>query len=254
MFSKWFKRASEPPLELKVGEQTLAFTSLREFDFSLSSRVDVPASKLSQMVKFTDAELMEEITGIRDVRQHFVKMLLKSIEKHDSISHSLRMLEPTLFSNDHQWRKLVAALNANPETPDSFKRVAMVKYLQYLHARQDLARSIYRERRPGETGEEPPEMRERSVLSMARIEGDRIAPPAPGGEITRLPKGEKVTLRVREGDEVYVFLSKQPYKLRREKAHETLTLVDENGNEQVLHHGLNVIGRGSGSDVVVDRD
>lgn len=248
------KKPKEKPLKLDVGDQTLTFTSLREFDFALASRLEVPTTKISRMVKFTDEELLEEITGIRDVRQKFIEVLLKSIEKHDSISHSLRMLEPTLFSNDHKWRGLIAALNRNPETPDAFKRVALVKYLQYLAARQDMARQIYRDHQHASDGKEPPVLgEESSQVSMARLEGDHIRAASPSGEVTRLPKGEKVPLKVKPGDEVYVFLSKQPYKLRRGE-HEKLILIDEEGNEQSLHHGLNVIGRDAGSDVVVGKD
>ncbi|MCA1798882.1 MAG: FHA domain-containing protein [Xanthomonadaceae bacterium] len=254
MLDRLFRRFARKPSEitLQVGGRTLNFHSVRDFEFALASRTEVPSTKIAQLMRLKDDELLAEIEGIRDVKRRFVSVLLRSITKDDSISHSLRMLDATLFSNDHKWRKFIAALNADTTVHDAFKRVALVKYLQYLNARHEVVRSIYRERHQAD-GQLPEALGDSGAfVNFASVdEIGRLSPKAASGEVTRLPKGEKVPLTVRPGDEVYLFLSKQQYTLKRG---ETLTLIDEDGIEQVLHAGRNVIGRAPDADVRVGTD
>ena len=237
-------------ISLPVGNRVLTFNSVRDFEFALASRTDVPGTKIAHLMRQTDDDLVAEIEGIRDVKRRFVTVLLRSITKNDSISHSLRMLDATLFSNDHQWRAFIAALNADQTIHDAYKRVALVKYLQYLNSRHDVVRAIYRERKKAKDEPVPDQFAESGhFVRFAQVSEDGLlSPKAPAGEITRLPKGEKVSLTVRDGDEVYLFLSKQQYKLKRGGG---LKLIDENGVEQTLHAGLNVIGRAPDADVRV---
>src|SRR5690606_21072777 len=143
---------------------------------------------------------------IRDVKRRFVSVLLRSITKNDSISHSLRMLDATLFSNDHQWRAFIAALNADTTIHDAYKRVALVKYLQYLNSRHEVVRAIYRERRKAANEPLPEQFGETGhFVRFAHVDEKGRLSPTAAGEITRLPKGERVPLTVRDGDEVYLF-------------------------------------------------
>lgn len=259
-FSRLFSRKPKPEyvrkpegVTLHVGSKELTFRSVADFEFALASRTDVPANKIAQMMRLSDADLVAEIEGIRDVKRRFVSVLLRSITQDDSISHSLRMLDATLFSNDHQWRKFIAALNADSTIHDAFKRVALVKYLQYLNARHEVVRSIYKERKRAQ-GDMMPEAFADSgkFVQFAQVDdAGRLSPKAASGDITRLPKGERIQLTVKDGDEVFLFLSKQPYRLKRG---ETLKLIDENGIEQELHAGRNVIGRAPDADVRVSAD
>jgi hypothetical protein len=255
LFERIFKRYTRRPAELmlEVDGTRLSFASVRDFEFALASRTEVPTSKIAQLVKLSDDALLAEIEGIRDVKRRFVSVLLRSITRDDSIGHSLRMLDATLFSNDHQWRSFVGALNADPAIHDAYKRVALVKYLQYLNSRHEVVRAIYRDRH-GADGAPVPEGFADSgrFVRFARVdERGRLSSKAPAGEVTRLPKGEKVPLTVREGDEVYLFLSKRAYRLKRGT---TLKLIDDNGVEQVLQQGRNVIGRAPDADVRVGSD
>lgn len=252
MFRALIERFSRTPtgITLPVGNRRLSFNSVRDFEFALASRTDVPGAKISKLMRQSDDDLIAEIEGIRDVKRRFVSVLLRSITKNDSISHSLRMLDATLFSNDHQWRAFIGALNADQTIHDAYKRVALVKYLQYLNSRHDVVRAIYRERRKSKDEPLPEQFGESGhFVRFAQVDADGlVSPKAPAGEITRLPKGEKISLTVRDGDEVYLFLSKQQYKLKRGGG---LKLIDENGVEQTLHAGLNVIGRAPDADVRV---
>lgn len=256
MFKNLFgkKEARNPDgLTLEVNGVKLTFNSVKDFEFAMASRIEVPGTKISQLVKLSDDDLLAEVEGIRDVKRRFVSVLLRSITQSDSISHSLRMLDATLFSNDHGWRQFIAALNANDTIHDAYKRVALVKYLQYLNARHEVVRSIYRERLRSGGGELPEALKDNGrFVQFAQIdESGHMSSKAANTDVTRLPKGEKVPLTVREGDEVYLFLSKKQYRLRRG---ETVKLIDENGTEWELHPGRNVIGRAPDADVKVGDD
>lgn len=257
MFEGFFKKfrggKSQPALTLTVNGIKLTFASVKDFEFALASRIEVPGSKISQLVRLSDEELVAEVEGIRDVKRRFVSVLLRSITQADSISHSLRMLDATLFSNDHSWRHFIGALNANDQIHDAFKRVALVKYLQYLNARHEVVRSIYRDRLRSGDKPMPAALAESDrFVNFARVdERGHVSSSAQNNEVTRLPRGEQIPLTVREGDEVYLFLSKKQYKLRRS---ENLKLVDENGHEWELHSGKNIIGRAPDADVRVGTD
>lgn len=257
MFKRLFgRKESRNPesLTIEVNGVPLTFNSVKDFEFAMASRIEVPGNKISQLVKLSDDELLAEVEGIRDVKRRFVSVLLRSITQADSISHSLRMLDATLFSNDHGWRQFIGALNANDNIHDAYKRVALVKYLQYLNARHEVVRSIYRERL--RSGDQPmPESLSADAgrfVRFARIdESGHMSSKAEASDVTRLPKGEKVPLTVREGDEVYLFLSKKQYRLSRG---DTVKLIDESGKEWELHPGRNVIGRAPDADVKVGAD
>jgi hypothetical protein len=113
-----------------------------------------------------------------------------------------------------------------------------------------VVRSIYRERKREKGGVMPEAFGDSGkFVQFAHVDdAGRLSPKAASGEVTRLPKGEPVPLTVRDGDEVYLFLAKQQYRLKRG---ETVKLIDENGKEQELHAGRNVIGRAPDADVRV---
>ncbi len=53
MLNKLFAK----PIEMTVGEQTLKFSSLADYEFALSGRTCVPSKKITSMVKFSVDEL-----------------------------------------------------------------------------------------------------------------------------------------------------------------------------------------------------
>ena len=130
-------------LRLEVGERKLTFDSLAGFEFALASRTEVPASKVSELVQLTAVELRREAAKIREVEKRFVGILSRSLEEPDSISRCMQELGDKIFSLDHEWRSIVAGLNKQSAWFGEYKKMALVKYLQYLGSRQDVLKSIY---------------------------------------------------------------------------------------------------------------
>ena len=93
MLNKFFAK----PVELKVGEQTLKFSSINDFDFCMTGRTSVPSKKIIEMVKFTTDQLKNEARTIKDIEKRFVSILSKSIEDTDSINQAMRELDPLIF-------------------------------------------------------------------------------------------------------------------------------------------------------------
>ena len=139
MLLQFFKRR----LRLEVGERRLTFDSIADFEFTLSSRTEVPASKIAALVKLTARDLRREATKIREAEKRFVNIFSRSLEEPGSISRHLHELGHKVFSLDHEWRLIIAALNQQTAEFSEYKKMALVKYLQYLGSRQDVLRSIY---------------------------------------------------------------------------------------------------------------
>ena len=59
----------EQNLSLEIGEQTITFNSLGEFEFAMSGRTDVPSRKIAELVALTGDELKKEAKAIKAVEQ-----------------------------------------------------------------------------------------------------------------------------------------------------------------------------------------
>ncbi len=124
------------PVEIQVGEQQLKFSSIADFEFCMSGRTAVPSKKIIDMVKFSTDQLKKEAKTIKEIEKRFVGILSKSIEDTNSIDRAIRELDPVIFSQDHNWRDIISGLNVGDEELNPFRRIALVKYMQYLSARQ----------------------------------------------------------------------------------------------------------------------
>ncbi|MBI2993457.1 MAG: FHA domain-containing protein [Gammaproteobacteria bacterium] len=251
MLNKFFTK----PLELKVAGQTLKFSSVADFEFSVAGRVAVPSKKITEMVKFSPDQLKKEAKTIKEIEKRFVNILSQSIEDSASINRALRELDPLIFSQDHGWREIIGALNEGDDSYNPFRRIALVKYMQYLSARQEIIKYLYSEKKkyleetPGlaETATDSTKFKDTLILENTIFEpvaGDKKA-----GDFERLPKGEVVTLTLSPGTEVDVMLSKHHCKLL---ADGKVRFIDQEGRRYDLKEGRNIIGRDTVSTVLID--
>jgi len=251
MLNKFFSK----PLELQIGEQTYKFCSIADFEFSLGGRTAIPSRKISEMVKFSTEQLKKEARTIKEVEKRFVSILSKSIENPDSINKALRELDPLIFSQDHGWRDIIASLNNGDEDLNPFRRIALVKYMQYLASRQEIIKYLYSEKKKmlmEGNGEETAEVV--GVLKDTVILENTIFEPSSDKKtkdkaFERMPKGEAVTITMKPGDEIDLILSKHPCKL---SATDKLAFLDQKGQRYVLQDGRTVIGRDASSTIMMD--
>ncbi len=251
MLNKLFAK----PLELTIGDQTISFLSIADFEFCVSGRTSVPSKKISEMVKSSAKQLKKEAHTIKDIEKSFVSILSRSIEESSSISRSLRELDTTIFSQDHGWRNIIAALNDSGDEFNPFRRIALVKYMQYLSSRQDIIKYLYSEKRKaaGESHNgnadqmEDDQFKDTLIFENTLFEPQADSPK--GDEFERMPKGEAVITTLKPNERIIVMLSKHKCEI---EANGQIYFIDQSGRKHALDKGRNVIGRDASGTVVID--
>lgn len=266
MLKKLMSRAA--PLRIDLAGRKLSFNSIGDFEFALACRTEVPSAKVSELIHLSASKLRDEAVRIRQVERRFIDMLAQSIEQPRTIGGLLREAGAKLFSQDHQWRSIIEALIDEPHEYDDFKKMALVKYVQYLAARQDVLRSIYLSKgdRAGgidtdgvvaghamSTASEPASdnssgsaaMRETVIFDLTRNRAENGSPHA----LERLPLGEPVLVTMPRRGAVNMALSSRPCKLVDDGG---LAFIDAASIAHRVKLGRNSIGRQPANDIVVD--
>lgn len=248
---------ARPALVLELNNRIVRFSDPETFEFSLTPRTEFPVARISRLINWPAEDLERMAAKIRRVEQRFAEVIAASVERPQIVGALLRRLSPKLFSQDHGWRDLVAALNRCGSDYDVYKKIALVKYTQYLRSRQDVLRSFYFER----TGTAPsaPESPnpnidtdERRVMESrdtGLFEPDALSEAPARDEYSALPRGETVCLRFNDSTEMPIRLSSHCFKL---KAGKRFQLIDEYGTSYPIRPGKNVVGRHTDCDVVVE--
>lgn len=249
MLNKFFTK----PVELKIGEQTYKFSSVADFEFSLAGRTAVPSKKITDMVKFSTDQLKKEAQTIKDIEKRFVGILSKSIEDTTSINRALRELDPVIFSQDHSWRDIISGLNTGNDELNSFRRIALVKYMQYLSSRQEIIKYLYSEKKrilnePLDAHGDGGQFKDTVILDNTIFEpsGSNLVN---SDSFERMPKGEAVTITLTPAEEVDVLLSRHACKISSKGK---LKFIDNAGRSYDLKDGRNVVGRDSVSTIMMD--
>lgn len=248
MLNKFFSK----PLELEIGEHTYKFCSTADFEFALTGRTSIPARKISEMVRFTTEQLKKEARTIKEVEKRFVSILSRSIEEPDSINRALREMDPLIFSQDHGWRDIISSLNNGNEDFNPFRRIALVKYMQYLASRQEIIKYLYSEKKKNskENSEDPVEGAQfKDTLILENTVFEPTQEQFKDKAYERMPKGEPVTVTMRPGENIDLFLSKHPCRIH---SGDVLTFVDQKEREHKLGKGRNVVGRDTASTIIME--
>ena len=248
MLNKFFSK----PVELLVGEHTLRFCSIPDFEFCLTGRTSVPSKKISELVKNSAKKLKNEAITIKDIEKRFVAILSRSIEDPNSINQALRELDPTIFSQDHSWRSIIGALNEGGDELNPFRRVALVKYMQYLASRQEIIKYLYSEKQNFANGAKDESEEPHDKLSGTLILESTLFEPVKDGkddEFERMPKGEVISLILKPGRDIDIRLSKHKCRLSNKNG---MMFIDQNGKQHPLNNGRNVVGRDTASNVKID--
>ena len=250
MLNKFFTK----PIELNVGEHTLRFCSIPDFEFCLTGRTSVPSKKITELVKLSPKKLKNEAITIKDIEKRFVGILSRSIEDPNSINQALRELDPTIFSQDHSWRNIIAALNEGGDELNPFRRVALVKYMQYLASRQEIVKYLYSEKQNISSSINAAEDKEEPVdkLSGTLILENTLFEPLKednNGNFERMPKGEVVTVHLSGNRDIDIRLSKHKCKLSNKNG---ICFIDNSGKRHPLNMGRNLVGRDTASTVKID--
>ena len=249
-----FGRSPNIATTLRIGEEEYQFTSPRDFEFALAGRTSLPPDKVAILVDAPDEALLREAEGIRRIEQRLEDALSGVLEEATSISGFMLELDMSVVTQDHDWRAIMSALNDSGAHTEEYKRVALVKYIQYLNARQQVIRSIYGlrhrsmrsdQRNGGGTSHDSP-MRETVIFDVSSfVRGG-------GEELTRMPKGEQVEINLESDRPLNILLAKHPFTLVA--CDDGIRFSGKGAQSGLLRPGRNVIGRDANADVVIDHE
>lgn len=251
-----FKRTPIDGLDINIDGDRYVFQSPQDFEFALSGRTSLPAPKIAALSRLSDDELLREAEAIRAVEQRFAEALSGTLEDITSVGPFLRTMEPSIISQDNNWRSIIRALNGVDRMPETYKKIALVKYMQYLTSRQEVVKSLYTNRQSGKTGEVRPENGSAVYRPTARFRETMLinlnaSPELERNEtsFSRLPKGETVEVDLEGEHPIDLLLAKHQCRIL---LRDRLLFVDQGGNNSELRVGRNVVGRDATSDVIMD--
>jgi len=251
-----FRRMPIDVLDISIDGERYVFQSPRDFEFALSGRTCVPAPKIAALSRLGDDELLREAEAIRAVEQRFAEALSGALEDITTVGPLLRTMEPSIISQDNSWRSIISALNGADRIPETYKKIALVKYMQYLTSRQEVVKNLYANRHRQKTGQDRPGNGSAVYRPTARFRETMLfdlngAPDLERQEMafSRLPKGETVEVDLEESRAVDLLLAKHQCRIL---LRDRLLFVDESGRDSELRVGRNVIGRDATSDVIID--
>lgn len=247
------KAAQGAPLTLSIENMTVTFTSIDDMKFALDAKTQLPVGKYDELRAVPMDALEKQAVDIRNVEGRLLHVLDASFSEPLSIDYQLREIDNRVFSEDHAWREFMEALNREGSEYSDYKRVALVKYLQYLASRQELIKRVYwskyREAQgePAAAAEEPSS----AIRETAIFDANELAGKFENGDdqYQRLPRGEPRDVRLLPGQEMPMRLSVYSFKLVRADG---AYLVDERGKEYPLLPRRSRIGRSIDNDVALD--
>jgi len=248
------KSAKSGPLKLNLDRATITFNAVDDLKFALEAKIQLPVSKYDELRALSMEALEKQATDIRKVEVRLLQILDDSFSEPMALDNELRELDVRIFSEDHGWRDLIEALNDQDSKFTDFKRVALVKYLQYLANRQDLIKRVYWTKYRKTRGEPvasqvpaPGDTKDTTIFDAAELSG--TLDDSETEDLQRLPRGEAVDIRLLPGQEMAIRLSVHPFKfVRADGAY----LVDDKGREYSLQPRRSTVGRSAENDVVVD--
>ena len=238
------------PIDLKVGGQSLRFDTLKEFEFALAGRTSLPYGKIQALAEVPTEALLREVGGIRQLEHRLVDVLERSMTDPGLIGDFLADIDLSTISQDFDWRAVITGLMTLDHSYDSYKKVALVKYLQYLSARQEIVRSAYSSRvLHGADEVEPSQGAGTTVPDTSIFDATPLIPdhdsPGPFG---RLPKGETIEIPLLRERSLNIVLARHLFCL---VSGAPIRFVDDKQQDCALRPGKNIVGRDASSDVVV---
>ncbi len=245
-----FRKLLTKRLRLEFRDKTVSFATVTDFDFALSSRTEVPAGKITDLVRQSPEALTQEASSIRQLERRFIDLLSKSMEEPGSIGYLLRDVDLKLFSQDHEWRTIFTSLVKLGNEFDEYKQLALVKYTQYLGSRQEVLKSIFENKYQMDAVAAELSAAGRDFKETVIFESQKTEMLSPrDSALQRLPRGETITIQLDGDTNLELVLSRHKFTL---VSGQQLYLVDENGPDYALSYGRNRVGREQGNDVIVD--
>lgn len=133
----------ESGLTLTIDGRTLSFGSPADFEFALRARTEVPGARLANLAEASLSDLILEADAVKRTESHILKLIEQLLDQQLDTREALRRLGQQVFSHDHDWRSIAAQVQGGGVEFEPWRRLVLVKYLQYLGARQEVLRTYH---------------------------------------------------------------------------------------------------------------
>ena len=233
---------------LQIDGQPAGFASPAEFEAALRSRIEVVAGTMRRMAKCTDEELRGEVNLTRALHKKLTTSLLRIEEIGVPLSQIWRELDLGKIHEEHQWQEILYAL-ADLGVADQYRRVALVRYIQYLKSRRDGVGELLRERESGKTQLGSVAASQMETMAGTAVDDITYTSMQRSAEYSRLPPRHAVEVTITAGEPVTIFLAHR--KMRLVTTDEGMVLSDDTGLTAPIQTGRTIIGRSSDCDVVL---
>jgi hypothetical protein len=249
------KRLFEKSVELSVGAGQLKFKDLSEFEYALKDKTALSSTTVSGLGKLSDDALMREAEAYRSMERHIVDVLSSP---ENGIDRFLKRLELDRISEDHDWRDLIGAIRNLDEACGPYKKAALLKYVAYLSAAQDIIRTI-RVNRLGSVDDPDDRVRGQANADLSQRQrlmfdlqalADIGGTPALSNEngFARMSKGESVEIQFGQHQSLDIMLAKYRFTLVSGRP---FLIIDETGHDLKVGAGKNIIGRSAHCNVTL---
>jgi len=248
-------KASRKTLHITLDGREMEFKSVDDFSFAIECRTGITATRYHALFERTPKELWDEAQNIKAVEKTLVDILEDALCDGTPCGPAMSGLGLHVFSNDHDWRELVEVLIQLDDRYDGYKRLALIKYMQYLGARQEVIRIIFATKNRGNSSkrhdrqsqDEGSAAMETMLFDMSSTGGSR----SEAGRLQRLPQGEAVKLYALPGHAVDIRLAKHAFRLVNDNG---WALCASNGERYPLGPKQTMIGRGRENDIRLDAE
>lgn len=249
------RKEPQPELALVLGNDTLHFKSVDDFSFAVESRTSIPCARFDDLQTLTAEQLWTEARSIKSTERMLVNILEEALCRGSDCGTGIENLGVDVFSEDHSWRRLMRALLKLGPAYEGYKRVALIKYMQYLGARQEIIRAVYSLRR-GLTYDDRarPAPNQDAIWFGETLLFDTTADELSAqrfSDFRRLPRGETIKVHVLPGHPVTIRLATHSFILINDGG---WVLYDPDGRAYVLHDGKNVVGRDRMNSVTTSKE
>lgn len=239
------------PLELKIGDNKLLINSTDDFAFIMDGRTALSTGKLSELFVQSIDQLEDQVKKIANVKESLYKIITHAVEKPESINRSIRELEPTIFSQDHNWRDIIKALNEGDDEFNSLRNIALAKYLKYLSSLEETIGHICQEKKQSDQASSVGD--ENQEFGATWAPNKFISEPeidlSSEEKFKRLPKNKVVKIQLPTGGYLDLRLASYECKL---VANDGVVQFINNTGKTTLNKGRHIIGRSSKSTVKID--
>lgn len=227
--------------------------SFDAFGRELASRTTPSQEVLARLGRLDKSALAAEAVRTQRAELQLRRILAELIDEPGRVGALLRGIDPAVFSGDYQWRDVLVELQRRPDEYDEQKKLALIKFRQYLLHRRDALDRFWRKAqgaaRPRVKASSP-NLGSSASLSMTLEACGGVSDGALTKHV-RLPRGKAVALVLKRTDRLELRLSAHPFRVVHQQA---LMLMGEHGQSFRLREGRNMVGRALYNDVVIDAE